>query len=80
MSDMCFWMCLKLLTEFDMMDLFNKIKCIGVNGILLKLIKSLLENKCQRVVLNGQTSSRESVLAGVLEGLILGFQSPYLHK
>ena len=30
-----------------------KIKCIGINGIFLKLILSFLENRSERVVLNG---------------------------
>ena len=41
------------------------LKCIGKNGMLLKLIKSFLENKFQRVVVNGQTSSWVPVLAGI---------------
>ena len=31
----------------------DKIKCIGINGIFLKLILSFLENRSERVVLNG---------------------------
>ena len=33
--------------------LIHKIKCIAMNGMLLKLIKRLLENRFQRVVLSG---------------------------
>ena len=43
-----------------------KVKCIGINGMFLKLITSFSENRFQRVVLN------EPVLAGVLQGSVLG--------
>ena len=33
--------------------LIYKVKCIGINGMFLKLITSFLENRFQRVVLNG---------------------------
>ena len=49
--------------------LICKIKCIGVNVKLLKLIKNLLK---KRLVLNGQTLSWKAVLAGVLQGSVLG--------
>ena len=39
---------------------------------MLSLIKSFFENRMQRVVLNGQTSSWKHFLAGVPQGSILG--------
>ena len=45
---------------------------IGISRNLLSLLKSFLSNRFQRVVLNGQYSSWSSVLAGVLQGSILG--------
>ena len=44
----------------------------GVNGLLLKFIKSYLENRKQRVVINGCFSDINEVLSGVPQGSILG--------
>ena len=52
--------------------LLYKLKVYGVNGPLLKLLKSSLTNRFQRVVLNGQTSNWTEILAGVPQGSILG--------
>ena len=38
----------------------------------LKLIKNFLSNSCQRVLLNGQSSSWVEVSAGVPQGSVLG--------
>ena len=45
---------------------------MGISGNLLKLIKSFLSNRFQRVLLNGQTSDWASIRAGVPQGSILG--------
>ena len=62
--------------------LIYEVKCIGINDMFLKLITHILENRFQRVVLNGQTSSWEPVLAGVPLGSILGplFFLIYINK
>ena len=52
--------------------LLYKIKRIEPNGMLLKIIKIFLESTFQRVVLNSQTSSWETVLAGVPQGSVSG--------
>ena len=49
-----------------------KIKSFGISGDLLELIKNLLSNRFQRVVLNGKTSNWEKNNAGVSQGSILG--------
>ena len=46
--------------------LLFKLERIGLSGNLLNLLKSLLNNRFQRVVLNGLFSNWSSVLAGVL--------------
>ena len=43
--------------------LIYKIKHMGITGLLLKLIQSFLNNRLQRVVLNGQTSAWTQVFA-----------------
>ena len=52
--------------------LLYKLKNNGINPNALKLIKSFLHNRCQRVVLNGQSSSWLLIRAGVPQGSVLG--------
>ena len=52
--------------------LLYKLKINGVNGQLLSLLKSFLNDRHQRVVLNGQCSKWSSISAGVPQGSILG--------
>ena len=51
--------------------LLYKLKSYGISGPLLILIKLVLTNRFQRVVLNGQTSNWKNILAGVPQGSIL---------
>ena len=48
--------------------LLYKLKCISIDGNFLKLVKSFLSNRYQRVVLNVQSSSWTDVKAGVPQG------------
>ena len=57
--------------------LIYKLKCSDISGDLLLLIKTSLDNRQQRVVVNGKLSSRATVSAGVLSGSIF---LPYLNK
>ena len=43
-----------------------------ISGKLYKLIKSYLNDRFQRVVLNGQTSSWRPIIASISQGTILG--------
>ena len=52
--------------------LIYKVKRTRINGMFLKLRTKFLENKFQSVILNGQTSSWEPVLAGLPQGSVLG--------
>ena len=49
-----------------------KLKSFGIFGNLLNLIKHYLTDRFQRVLLNGQCSNRQPVLARVPQGSILG--------
>ena len=52
--------------------LINKLKLLGISGSILKLIQNYLDNRFQRVLLNGQTSVLQPVKAGVPQDSILG--------
>ena len=52
--------------------LLYKLKSNGINGNALQLIKSFLHKKCQRVILNGQSSCWLSIGTGVPQGSVLG--------
>ena len=49
-----------------------KLEAYGAEGELLSLLKNYLENREQRVVLNGQTSERRKIMSGIPQGSVLG--------
>ena len=51
---------------------YTKLKNNGINGNALQFIESFLNNRRQRVVLNGQSCSWLSIRAGVTQGSVLG--------
>ncbi len=59
--------------------LLYKLEFNKISGNLLLLIKIYLCNRKQRVVLNGETSDRETITLGVPQGSVLGplFSSIY---
>ena len=52
--------------------LLHKLKFSGISGQIFSLISSFLSNRRLRVVLDGKSSQEYPVIAGVLQGSILG--------
>ena len=52
--------------------LIHKLKVIGVEGEILDILSSFLEDRQQRVTLDGESSDWANVEAGVPQGSILG--------
>ena len=66
---------LDILKAFDKVrhyGLVFKLQTYGIDGKLLNLLKSYLKDRQQRVLLNGQTSSRKNILVSVPQGSVLG--------
>ena len=49
-----------------------QVKCMGTDENFLKIVETLLSNRSQRAVLNGQASCWADLKAGVSQGSILG--------
>ena len=57
----------------DLSKAFDKpLKAYGVQREQLSLLKNYIENREQRVVLNGQTSEWRKTMSGILQGSVLG--------
>ena len=52
-------------------ELIFKLQCYEIGSNLLKLLENYLKARKQRIVLNGQTSSWENILAVIPQGLFL---------
>jgi len=73
-QDVCF-VSLDASAAFDRVwhkGLLFKLKQIGISGMLLTWFESYLNNRRQRVVINGKKSEWNYISAGVLQGSILG--------
>jgi len=60
---------------FDKVDhqiVIEKLMILGIGGKLLKWIKSFLQNRHQRVIVNGFCSDLSNVLSGVPQGSVIG--------
>ena len=75
---------LDILKAFDKVwhnGIIFKLKADGVEGELLSLLKNYLENREQRVILNGQTSEQRNIMSGVPQASVLwGTFVFYIHK
>ena len=61
----------RLSTGFDMMVFFTNFKSYGISGEIFGLISCFLSNKRLRVVMDGKSSQKYPVNAGVSQGSIL---------
>ena len=52
--------------------LISKVKSHGIDGNVLHWITDFLNNRTQKVIINGISSSEKSVTSGILQGSILG--------
>ena len=52
--------------------LIYKLEFNGLHGNVLRIVKSFLADRKQRVVLNGQCSKWDTISAGVPQGSVLG--------
>ena len=60
---------------FDVVNheiLLTKLKCVGIDGLILAWISSFLTNRSMNVCVMGQRSSSKAILSGVPQGSVLG--------
>ena len=72
---------LKLLTRCGHEGLVFKLAQNGISGSLLKLFQNYLNNRKQRIVLNGSFSEYSKIASGGTPGLYSwAFTIPYIHQ
>ena len=52
--------------------LFYKLECAGITGPLINWFRSYLSGRTKEFVIQGQTSTRQIIRAGVPQGSVLG--------
>ena len=60
----------KAFDEVWLNGIIYKLKCKGISGNLLNFFENYLQNRFQRVVLNGKNSNWSNILAGVPQGSV----------
>ena len=61
-----------LLTEFGIRGLLSKLMALGIGGSVYRWIRSFLENRSIKVIINGQQSTVSYINAVVPQGSVIG--------